>query len=125
MKLRTDFVTNSSSSSFIISKDDIAKDKLINILLEILTLDRKWYEDEDGYEEPTRETELRDGDGEFYVSWHYHVTEGTKENPIDDYGKKYDNHYLIDNDGNVRYDWDNVDDVLSKYGIAYQLGYCD
>lgn len=128
MKLRNDFVTNSSSSSFVISRDNISKDKLIDILLEIVALDRKWYDDEEDYVEPTREEDYREGeDNDFYVTWHYHVTEATRDKPFTDIGDTmvYDNHFIIDNEGNIRYDWDNIYDIFDKYDLDFRRGYCD
>lgn len=117
MKVRKDFVTNSSSSSFIISKDNISYDKLLEILLEIANEERKYWDDEDVY-------------GNYYdVSYRYEIHEGTSENPYKDYDwfepKYYDNHFIINNNGCCRYDWDAIEEVLNKYDIPWIYGYCD
>lgn len=124
MKVRKDFVTNSSSSSFIICKDNIFYDKLLKVLLEIANIESSYYFDEKYTEKDITED---------CVAYRYHITDATKENPHFEYednwfctGKiTYDNHYIIDNDGCVRYDWDIIEDILSKYGIPWDLGYCD
>ena len=128
MKIREDFVTNSSSSSFIVSRDDISRDKLLAILLEIANeeADSYWRNDNRKY---TMEDVSDDT-----VAYRYHIQEATLENPYenyDDYGylgtieKQYNNHFIIDNDSNGRYDWDIIEEILAKYNIPWQSGYCD
>jgi hypothetical protein len=119
MKARRDFVTNSSSSSFIISKNDISYDRLLVILLEIAN----------------EEAEVRWADGTHYekydeIAYRYVIHEGTKVKPYEDYNwndeiEFYDNHFIVDNDSIGRYDWDAVENILSKYGIPWTYGYCD
>lgn len=118
MKVRKDFVTNSSSSSFVISKDDISYDKLLEVLLEIANTERTYWDDEDTY-------------GSYNdISYRYEIHEGTPEKPYEDYewgytSTYYNNHFIIDNNSCGRYDWDAVEDVLAKYNIPWTYGYCD
>lgn len=130
MKLRFGHVTNSSSSSFIISKDQIDRDKLIEILLEIAN---KEYE----YDPEEVPFTLEDDVMSNCVAGRYHITEATKEHPLDKvniYGYEwdeysdsdiYDNHWFIDNESCGRYDWWIIDEILDKYGIEWERGYCD
>lgn len=118
MKVRRDFVTNSSSSSFIISKDDISYDKLLEVLLEIANNERSYWDDEDVYE------------NYYDISYRYEVHEGTEGSPYEDYNGwgdsiYYYNHFIVDNNSCGRYDWDAVENVLSKYDIPWHMGYCD
>ena len=123
MKKRTDFVTNSSSSSFIISKDNISKFKLQTILLEIANKEGALYDCEDFYSLD----DVKD-DG---VGSRYRIKEGTEENPVYDYDDlkdievPYTNHYIVDNGSNGRYDWDVVEEVMKKYNVPWEYGYCD
>lgn len=123
MKVRRGFVTNSSSSSFIISRNDVSRDRLIEILLEIANLEcKKWTDEEYTLDDVTDEC----------VARRYHIDEATTDNPTKirngwgwDDDTKYDNHFIIDNDDCVRYDWDIIEDILGKYNIPWEYGYCD
>ena len=114
MKVRSDFVTNSSSSSFVVSRDDISRDELKKILLEIANADN--YRDEPYTEDDVFED---------CVAYGYHIKEATTENPYTDWNdREYDNDYIIDNECSIRYNWDIIDEILSKHNIAYRYGYC-
>lgn len=126
MKVRHDFVTNSSSSSFIICKDNISHDDLLKVLLEIANKESHYYDDDEDYTE--------EDIAENCVAYRYHIKEVTKENPYSEYeefgygkseDKTYDNHYIIDNDDCGRYDWDAIEEVLKKHNIPWEYGYCD
>ena len=129
MKCRNDFVTNSSSSSFIISKNDVSKDKLIEILLEIANeSDKEWCNGDEDYPY-TLDNSVKDD----CVAYNYNIYEGTESSPhyqdilyVDRYEDvAYTNNFVIDNDCGIRYDWDIVGKILNKYGIPWEIGYCD
>lgn len=131
MKMRFSHVTNSSSSSFIISKDQIDYNKLIEVLLEIANKEYSNYDDEDVDD---NHYTLEDDITLNHVTNRYRIKEATKELPLNRDGYKwnkysdsnpYDNHWFIDNQSCVRYDWDIIEDILDKYGIEWQYGYCD
>lgn len=120
MKLRSDFVTNSSSSSFIISKNHVSRDKLQEILLEIAN--REGWSDEPY----TWEDDVTDDT----VAYRYHIREATPEHPYnEDYyhrdKKIYDNHFIIHNHDCGRYNFFIVDKVLGEHNIPWTYGYCD
>ena len=125
MKMRLGHVTNSSSSSFIISKDQIDHNKLIEVLLEIANK-------EAGYDYIIYN--LEEDVTSDCVAGRYHIKEATKEYPLDGDGYEwckysgsdpYDNHWFIDNESCVRYNWDVIEEVLDKYGIEWYIGYCN
>ena len=116
MKTRKDFVTNSSSSSFVISRDHVDREKLKRILLEIANLEGKKWDCE------YTEEDIHEGG----VTHRYNITEATSEQPYSDYyDEEYTNHYIIDNKSCVRYDWDVIEEVLDKHNIPFFYGYCN
>ncbi len=124
MKIRKDFVTNSSSSSFIISRDKVTHGRLLDILLEMANEEAKHWRDDD-YDEYDWSDVSGDGIGHFrikeYVDEPYEVCYWT----VNTNDKKYENVFVIDNEDCGRYYWDAVEKVLNKYGIELITGYCD
>ena len=66
------------------------------------------------------------------VAGRYNIIEATKEKPYirdDDFdGEKttaFEHHYVIDNGGCWRYDWDAIDEILKKHNIDWEYGNCD
>ena len=120
MKIRNDFITNSSSSSFIISKDDISYDKLLEILIKMAVI-----------EECVDESYTKDDVTDNCVGDRYEIREATADCPLNEMGLPcsyfdniYTNHYIIKNDG-CRFDTDIVIDVLDEHEIPWEFGYCD
>lgn len=143
MKIRQDFITNSSSSSFIISTKDIDYDYLVNIILKDYYVEMK---KEFGYLEENTEEEIaswydpekviNDDDSNFglfiktkrevddeddYYGWGM-----SKEEKAEEIKKQEEKFYVIDNNCTRRFNWDLVDKIFTeKYNIPWKHGYCD
>ena len=125
MKIRNDFVTNSSSSSFIISKDKITHGHLLDILLEMANEEMKdWCDENDAYAYDWSDVR-GNGVGRF------NIREFTGDNAYLVYGwdekpkQVYKDVFVIDNDDTGRYNWGAVAKVLNKHGLELIKGNCD
>ena len=126
MKLRNDYVTNSSSSSFIISRDDITRGHLLDVLLEMANEEAKhWYDsDDDDLEHYDWDDVNGHGVGHFRIK-EYIDEPYVKSSWTDSKDEEFYNVFVVDNEDCGRYNWNVVEEVLEKYGLRYQAGYCD
>ena len=118
MKYRSDFVTNSSSSSFVIAKDSVkSKKALKKMLYKFAKKEAKLLE---FYDEFENEKEFKR-----YVKSRYGVKKVTKKKPYTYNDKVYTKHYLVDNEGNGRYNRKDIEVYMGKKGIGIEWTYCD
>ena len=125
MKIRGDYVTNSSSSSFIISKDKITHGHLLDILLEMANEEVKdWCEENDEYAYDWSDVR---GNG----VGHFNIKEFTGDDAYLVYKwyekseRVYKDVFVVDNDDTGRYNWGAVAKVLNKHGLELIKGNCD
>ena len=124
MKIRKDFVTNSSSSSFIISRDQVTRGHLLDILLEMANEEGKQYNDDEDWSFDWNDV-TGNGVGHFKIE-EYDEAPYTLDDWFNNKEYRYHDVYVVSNDCcGGRYNWDVVESVLEKHGIEFTTGYCD
>lgn len=114
MKIRTDYVTNSSSSSFVINRNHVTLDKLRDLCVEIAKKESEYWDDD-----PEAIKSYDD------ISYRYVIHEATMDEPYEDYKGAYYDAFIVENDDCGRYYWWAIEEVLDKHGIPWHMGYCD
>ena len=118
MKMRLSFVTNSSSSSFIIDKKDISKEKLKEILLRLANIDAADWNDE-----PYTEDDFYgDGIGRYNIL----DSDSGDKDEISYWTNGYINagKWIVHNDVTIHYNWDDVEDAFEEEGVNIAYGHC-
>ena len=139
MRFKTDFVTNSSSTSFIISTKDIDYDFLVNVVLKDFRIELM---KENGFTNEEIVDYLSDYNFESVLnnknsniglfiktksevkeSYEYGWCDCEPNKLKDESGEKF---YVIDNNCTGRYPWKIIREIFTdKYNIKWKYGYCD
>lgn len=131
MKIRNGFVTNSSSSSFVISKNDLTFEQVIQFVKMYQIKDKESYGEESS-EDDIKLTVCNDSiKTEDWATMDVY-NDKSKEIPyVDDDERKTFNDkfpegwWYFDNDTTTRFDWSIIDEVCDYFGCNYIPGYCN
>jgi len=143
IKVRVDFITNSSSSSFIISTKDVDYNHLVNVVLKDYHMEMKkefgylkeyseeeiasWYDPEKVLNDDDsnfglfikNKNEIDEEDDHYGWGW-------SEKDKAEEIKKQEEQFYVIDNNCTRRFDFDIVEKVFTgKYNIPWKYGYCD